>query len=129
MPGMTLPSAPTPPGYWTPKTAPAFGGTPGKTPANAWAWTGLIVSVSGFLFNLGLNGLVGLIFSILGMREARRLAAAGYTETGRQLALIGIIAGIVHMVITAAVIVGSILLMAWFLAWVESFPTQFVSQT
>lgn len=119
---MTLPPAPTPPGYWTPRTAPTFGGAPGRAPTNIWAWTGFIVSVSGFLFNFGVNGLVGAAFSIAGLREARRLAAAGHTETGRQLALVGLITGIVHLVISIAVAVASVILWGWFVQWMQQLP-------
>ncbi len=69
------------------------------------AWTGLLVSVSGFIFPLGVNGIVGIIFSVLGLREARRLAEAGQQSTGRQLAVAGIITGIAHIVVTAGIIV------------------------
>ena len=69
------------------------------------AWTGLLVSVSGFIFNFGVNGMVGIIFSILGLREARRLAEAGQQSTGRQLAVAGIITGIAHIIVTAGIIV------------------------
>jgi hypothetical protein len=84
------------------------------------AWTGLIVSVSGFIFPLVVNGLVGVIFSILGLREAKRLEQAGQTSTGRQLAIAGIIAGIAHMVITAGLVVLAIFAFTWFYDWVNT---------
>ncbi len=121
---MTNPPTPQPaPGYWTPNTAPRLGTSP-RAPVNSMAWTGLIVSVSGFLFNLGINGVVGIVFSILGMREARRLAAAGHEQTGRQLALAGIITGIAHIVVTAAIIVLSVFAVFWFTDWLNAFITQ-----
>jgi hypothetical protein len=97
---------------------------PGRAPTNVWAWTGLIVSVSGFLFNLGVNGLVGIAFSILGLREARRLEASGYQDTGRSVALAGLITGIVHVVVTVALIVLAVLAWTWFADWLEVFTTQ-----
>jgi hypothetical protein len=88
------------------------------------AWTGLIVSVSGFLFNLGINGVVGVIFSILGLREARRLAAAGHQNTGQQLALAGLIAGIAHIVVTAGLVVLAVFAFYWFNDWLNSMIIQ-----
>jgi len=106
-------SAP-PPGYWTPTTTPRLATAPGRPPVNSWAWTSLIVSVSGFLVPLGVNGLVGAIFAFFGFREARKIAAAGFTDTGRSLALAGLIIGIVHIVLTIAVIVLIVLGVGWF---------------
>jgi hypothetical protein len=119
-------NAPTPqpaPGYWTPNNvAPRFG-TP-RAPANYMAWTGLIVSASGFIFNVGLNGVVGAILSILGLREARRLAAAGHEQTGRQLALAGLITGIAHIIVTAAIVVLAVFAIYWFNDWLNAFIAQ-----
>ena len=81
---------------------------------NTWAWIGMFTSISGFILPLGVNGLLGIIFSIFGLREARKIAAAGFTETGRQLAVAGIIVGIVHMIVTAAVLVIIVLGVSWF---------------
>ncbi len=119
------PPTPQPaPGYWTPNNAaPRLGMSP-RGPVNYMAWTGLLVSVSGFIFNLGVNGVVGVIFSIIGMREARRLAAAGHENTGRQLALAGLITGIAHIVVTAAIVVLSVFAFFWFADWVTTLTTQ-----
>ena len=87
--------------------APRLGTSPGQR-VNYMAWTGLLVSVSGFIFNFGVNGIVGIIFSILGLREARRLADAGQQSTGRQLAVAGIITGIAHIIVTAGIVVLSV---------------------
>lgn len=85
---------------------------------NTWAWTSLIVSVSGFLVPLGVNGLVGAIFAFFGFREARKIADAGFTDTGRSLALAGLILGIVHLILTIAVIVAAVLAVQWFQTWI-----------
>ncbi len=115
-------NAPTPqpaPGYWTPNNVAPRLGT-GRAPVNYMAWTGLLVSVSGFLFPLFINGVVGVIFSILGLRDARRLAAAGHEQTGRGLALGGLIAGIAHIVLTAGLVVLSVFAFFWFTDWINT---------
>jgi hypothetical protein len=65
-----------------------------------------------------------VIFSIIGLREARRLAAAGHENTGHQLALAGVIAGIAHIVVTAALIVLAVFAVFWFNDWLNTFITQ-----
>lgn len=91
---------------------------------NYMAWTGLLVSISGFLIPLGINGLVGVIFSILGLREARRLAQTGQEATGRQIAVAGLIVGITHIAVTIALVIGSIFAFYWFVDWVDTLTTQ-----
>lgn len=121
---MTIPQTPQPaPGYWTPNVAPRLGTSAGMR-VNYMALTGLLVSVSGFIFNLGINGVVGIIFSILGLREARRLAEAGQQSTGRQLALAGIIIGIAHIIVTIGLVVLSIFAVYWFTDWVNTLTTE-----
>jgi hypothetical protein len=115
-------SQPTPrpaPGYWTPNVAPRLGTSPGSR-VNYMAWTGLLVSVSGFIFNFGVNGIVGIIFSILGLREARRLAAAGQEQNGHNLALAGIITGIAHIVVTTGLVILAVFAYFWFTDWVNN---------
>ena len=115
-------STPTPqpaPGYWTPNTAPRLGTQPGQR-VNYMAWTGLLVSISGFVFPFLVNGIVGVIFSVLGLREARRLAEAGQTSTGRQLAVAGVITGIAHIVVTAGLIVLAVFAYFWFTDWINN---------
>jgi hypothetical protein len=109
-----------PPGYWSRTTAPQFGARPGS-PTNTFAWIGLVISASGFLIPVGINGLLGAVFSLLGMRDARRLRAAGHEETGSSIALAGLIIGIVHIVVTAALIAGSIWLFFAFNDWMDEF--------
>ena len=109
------------PGYWTPNNrAPQFATTPGQR-VNYYAWIGLIVSVSGFVFNLGINGVVGVIFSILGMRDARRLAAEGVEQTGHTVAVVGLITGLANIVVTVGIVVLSIFAFIWFNDWVRTF--------
>jgi hypothetical protein len=107
------------PGYWTPNVAPRLGTSPGMR-VNYMAWTGLLVSISGFVFPFVVNGIVGIIFSVLGLREARRLADAGQQTTGRQLAVAGIITGIAHIIVTAGVIVLSVFAYFWFTDWINN---------
>ena len=120
---MTVP-APQPPGYWTPNTAPRMGTVPGRAPTNTWAWTGLIVSVSGFIFNLGVNGMLGAAFSIIGLREARKLQAAGFQDTGQSIAQAGLVTGIVHIIVTIALIVLAIFAWYWFAEWIDTVTTE-----
>lgn len=119
---MTLPTPQ--PGYWSPNAVPRMGTVPGRAPTNTFAWLGLIISVSGFLFNFGVNGLLGAVFSVLGLRESRKLAAAGHVDTGRSIALAGLVVGIVHIVVTIALIVVLVLAWAWFVEWVDTVTTQ-----
>lgn len=121
---MTVPAPQPSPGYWTPNTVPRMGTVPGRAPTNTMAWTGLIVSVSGFLFPLLVNGLLGAAFSIIGLREARRLEAAGYHDTGRTIALAGLVTGIVHIIVTIGLIVLAVLAWGWFYEWIETVTTQ-----
>jgi len=121
---MSNPQTPPPaPGYWTPNTAPRLGTSP-RGPVNYMAWTGLLVSASGFIFNIGVNGIVGVVFSILGLREARRLADAGHEQTGRQLAVAGLITGLAHIVVTAAIAVLAVFSFFWFTDWINNLTSQ-----
>jgi hypothetical protein len=121
---MTNPQAPQPaPGYWSPNVAPRLATQPGVR-VNYMAWTGLLVSISGFIFPLVVNGLVGIIFSVLGLREARRLAETGQQSTGRQLAVAGIIVGIAHIVVTAGVVVLAVFAYVWFTDWIDMLTTE-----
>jgi hypothetical protein len=114
-----------PPGYWTPtSSAPRPAAATGRPPANNWAWVGLLVSVSGFVIPLGMNGVIGVIFSIFGLREARRISEAGFAENGRSLALAGVVVGIVHIVVTVALTVGIVFGFLWFFQWIDSITQQ-----
>ncbi|MEO8263249.1 MAG: hypothetical protein ABI566_11845 [Pseudolysinimonas sp.] len=115
----------TPSGYWTPNNqAPRLGGAPGRAPTNTFAWLGLIISVSGFIVPLGINGLLGVGFSLVGLRDARKLADAGHTDTGRSIAMAGLVVGIVHVIVTLGVIVLAIFAWGWFNDWIETLTTE-----
>jgi hypothetical protein len=101
-----------------------MGTVPGRAPTNTWAWTGLIVSVSGFIFNLGVNGMLGAAFSIIGLREARKLEAAGYHDTGKSIAQAGLVTGIVHILVTIGLIVLAIFAWYWFAEWIDTLTTE-----
>jgi Domain of unknown function (DUF4190) len=122
-------TTPTPPGYWTPNAVPRLATPGGRPPINSWAWAGLIASVSGFIFPVGVNGVLGVIFSIFGLREARRISAAGFSEDGRSLALAGVIVGIVHIVVTIALIVGLVFAVQWFYTWIETLTSEVQNAT
>jgi len=66
---------------------------PAPAPANRLAIAGLIVAVSLYVVPLLVNAPVGLVLSILGLREANRRKAASVTPTGWGLALAGVIVG------------------------------------
>ena len=66
---------------------------PAPAPLNRLAVAGLIVSVSLYIVPLLVNAPVGLVLSILGLREANRRRAAGLVPTGWGLALAGTIVG------------------------------------
>jgi len=118
---MTTPP-PTPAGYWTPNTAPRLA-NPGRG-SNTFAWLGLVISVSGFFFNLGINGLLGAAFSLVGLRDARRLAGEGHQDTGRTIAMAGFIVGIVHIIVTAGIIVLAVFAWGWFNDWISSLTSE-----
>ena len=121
---MTVPTPAPHPGYWTPNnTAPRFG-SPGRAPANSFAWIGLIISISGFVFPVGVNGLLGAAFSVVGLREARKLQDAGHTETGRSIAQAGLVVGIVHILVTIGLIVLAVFAYTWFMQWIDAFTTE-----
>jgi hypothetical protein len=117
-------TTPTPPGYWTPNAVPRLATPGGRPPINTWAWAGLGASVSGFVFPIGVNGVLGIIFSIFGLREARKITDAGFAENGRTLAVAGIIVGIVHIVVTVALIVGIVFATQWFYTWIDTLTTE-----
>jgi hypothetical protein len=96
---------------------------PGRGPANTYAWLGLVISVSGFLIPLGVNGLLGAAFSVIGMRDAARLRAAGHEDTGSGIALAGLITGVVYTIAMAALVVGVFLLGQWFFGWMDEITT------
>ena len=110
---------PTPAGYWTPNNTSPRLANPGPA-SNTFAWLGLIISVSGFIFNLGINGLLGAAFSLVGLREARKLADAGHQNTGRTIAMAGLITGVVHIIVTIGLIVLAVLAWGWFNEWIDS---------
>jgi len=64
-----------------------------SAPPNRLAAAGLIVSVSLYVVPLLVNAPIGLVLSILGLREANRRSAAGLVPTGWGLAIAGVIVG------------------------------------
>jgi hypothetical protein len=114
---------PAPAGYWTPNTNQPRFTAPGRA-TNTFAWLGLIISVSGFIFNLGINGLLGAAFSLVGLRDARKLADAGHQDTARTIAMAGLITGTVHIIVTAGIIVLAVFAWGWFNDWILSLTDQ-----
>jgi hypothetical protein len=73
-----------------PYGAPAYGGG-----TNGLALAGLIVSAAGWLVLGIIASIAGIILSAFGLAQARKREAAGNPNTGRSLAMAGLIVGIV----------------------------------
>jgi hypothetical protein len=70
-----------------------YGGT--GTDINALALAGLVVSLSVLVLPImGINGIVGMILGLIGLKEAKRRKLVGIPNTGGGLALSAIISGI-----------------------------------
>lgn len=83
-----------------------YGAAPSPSAANGLAIAGLITSLAGLIFTFA--ALVGIVLSILGLVEARKRESAGNPNTGKGLALAGLIIGIV------VVIIGVLFVVAYF---------------
>jgi|GEM_PF-1318533 Protein of unknown function (DUF2510). len=77
-----------------PYGAPAYGSS-----ANGLAIAGLIVSAAGWLVLGVLASIAGIILSAFGLRQARQREAAGNPNSGRSIAMAGLIVGIVVTVL------------------------------
>lgn len=104
---------PAPPAYNAPAyTAPAYT-APAYTPAspyvaapygaparsNGLAIAGLIVSAGGWIFLGAIASIAGIILSAFGLARAKQAEAAGNPNSGRGIALAGLIIGIVVTVL------------------------------
>ncbi|WP_395640051.1 DUF2510 domain-containing protein [Pseudolysinimonas sp.] len=96
------PAAPYAPAPYAP--APYGAPAPG-TGTNGLAIAGLIVSAAGWLILGGLAAIAGIILSAFGLSRARQLDALGHPNSGRGIALAGLVIGIVVFVISIIVVV------------------------
>lgn len=70
---------------------------------NAWAVTGLLFSVASLVLNpFAIVGLIGIVFSALGLARSHQLAGMAYRNTGRGQSLIGLGIGLAETVYFAS---------------------------
>lgn len=102
------PAVQAPPYYAAPASpyAPApYGAAAPRSTTNGLAIAGLAVSAAGWLVLGGIAAIAGIILSGFGLSRARQLEAAGVPNSGRGLAMAGLIVGIAVLVISIVVIV------------------------
>jgi hypothetical protein len=65
---------------------------------NKFAYTGLLVGVVGFLFNVfGILSILAIVFSSIGLARAQGLSDAGAPFTGRGTAIAGLVLGFIGL--------------------------------
>ena len=72
---------------------------------NGLAVAGLVVSAAGWLILGGLAAIAGIILSGFGLARARQAEAAGHPNSGRSIAMAGLVIGIVVLALSILVIV------------------------
>lgn len=66
---------------------------------NTWAFTGLLFSVASLMLNpFGVLGLIGIVFSAIGLARSHQLEGMAYRVTGRWQSLIGLGIGLAETV-------------------------------
>jgi hypothetical protein len=104
------PYAPPAQGVATPYYSSPYVGAPYGAPAygsgvNGLALAGLLVSAMGWLVLSVLGPIAGIILSAFGLRAARQREAAGNPNSGRGLAMAGLVVGIILLAfITIAIV-------------------------
>lgn len=101
-------TAPAQPYYGTPGApyAPApYGAAAPRSGTNGLAIAGLIVSAAGWLVLGGLAAIAGIILSGFGLARARQMEAAGLPNSGRGIAMAGLVIGIVVLVLGIVLVV------------------------
>jgi len=110
-PGSVAVAAPA----WQPAAAPE-GAAPvyyaPVAPVNGFAVAGLATSLGSLLVPL-LPAIIGAILSGIGLRRARERQAAGIPNTGRGLAVAGLICGIALGALQLAFVVFYLILLSW----------------
>lgn len=97
------PPAYSAPAAYSPYAPAPYGAAPSPSATNTFALAGLIVSLAGILISIA--AVVGIVLSILGLVEARKREAAGNPNTGRGLAIAGLVVGGTLTVLGAIVVV------------------------
>jgi hypothetical protein len=105
-PTYTAPSYATASPYVAPYGAPAYGSR-----TNGLAIAGLVVSAGGWVVLGVIASIVGIILSAFGLARAKQAEAAGNPNSGRGIAMAGLIIGIVVTAIGTLVIVAYVALM------------------
>ncbi len=104
MPARVDPYAPAPapgyaaPGYTTSPYVAAPYGTPGQG-VNGLALAGLIVSCAGWLVISLLGPIAGIVLSALGLQAAKRRELMGNPNSGRGMAMAGLVVGIAVLIL------------------------------
>lgn len=98
-------AAPAAPYAATPYTAAPYGAAAPSSGANGLAIAGLIVSAAGWIILGSLAAIAGIILSAFGLSRARQLDAMGHPNSGRGIAMAGLVIGIVVFVISVVVVV------------------------
>ena len=111
------PYAPPALGVATPYYSSPYVGAPYGAPAygsgtNGLALAGLLVSAAGWLVLSVLGPIAGIILSVFGLRAARQREAAGNPNSGRGMAMAGLIVGIVILAFATIAIVAYIVFLA-----------------
>ena len=104
------PYAPPAQGVATPYYSSPYVGAPYGAPTygsgiNGFALAGVIVSAAGWLIIPLLGAIAGIILSAFGLRAARQREAAGNPNSGRGLAMAGLIVGIIVGAISVLVLI------------------------
>lgn len=99
--------------YVAPYGAPSYGSR-----SNGLAIAGLIVSAGGWIIAGVLASIAGIILSAFGLARAKQAEAAGNPNSGRGIALAGLIIGIVVTVL------GLIFVVAYLAFFFSAFPTE-----
>lgn len=100
------PAAPTASPYAPSPYSPAPYGAPAYgSGTNGLAVAGLIVSAAGWLVLSFLGPIAGIILSAFGLAQAKRREAAGNPNSGRGMAMAGLIVGIALAVIGLVIVV------------------------
>lgn len=111
------PYAPPAPGVATPYYSSPYVAAPYGAPAygsgiNGLALAGLLVSAMGWIVLSVLGPIAGIILSAFGLRAARQREAAGNPNSGRGLAMAGLVVGIILLALAVIGIVAYIAVIA-----------------
>jgi len=92
------------PGYGQPTSGPPYGYVE-STPTNGKATTALIVGIASLVLSFCCLGIAGVVAVVLGVKARNEISASGGKQTGEGMALAGIITGAVAVLISLALVV------------------------